>query len=174
MSKTRREALRSIAAGAAGAALVPLAARAAFTADPAILAVECARAAWAAFGEAVEREIDLERQLPPHFRHSSVCRDEITIVHTDDPRWIAALLEYQAAGAASDRAHLALLDEEHAPTTIAGVVAVLELAADAYDAGEPYGRTFERPNGQQGEDDWRAAVARICAAALARLSAPIS
>ena len=158
MSKTRRDTLRSIVVGAASAAMLPAAAAAGVCRiDPAILAVERARAAEAAFGAVVSRESDLDEALPVELRQSDNMHGELTIVETDDPRWIAVMRDYRAADDASQAAFHDVLAKENWPTTPLGVAAVLRLCADSYQNGAPDG-------------DWSQAVKRMCADVLTRFA----
>ncbi len=71
--------------------------------------MERARAAEAAFGAVVSRESDLDEALPAELRQSDNMYGELTIVETDDPRWIAAMRDYRAADDASEAAFHAVL-----------------------------------------------------------------
>jgi hypothetical protein len=74
---------------------------------------------------------------------------DLTIVETDDPRWIASVQAIVAAVNASDAAEDAFLDI--APTSIAGVPAVLAYAAEfVCKTGGEMGRKYEAPAGSCG------------------------
>ena len=119
--------------------------------DPAFALIETHRAAWLAYGEALTAEGDLAEQLPKERLQStcSTCWDELEIVETDDPRWIASLQTVDATCDAAFAAEDAFLDV--APTSIDGVAAVLAYVAGfVCKTGGEMGRTYEAPAGSCG------------------------
>ncbi|MEH2543217.1 MULTISPECIES: hypothetical protein [unclassified Bradyrhizobium] len=94
--------------------------------DPIFAAIEAHKAALATWLACVDRQGDLEAQLP-----NGQCQSRITvwgeeIVETDDPRWIEGEREIIRTTAAADDAAVELLNI--APTTIAGLCALVEHA----------------------------------------------
>lgn len=124
---TRRGFLSTAAALAASAAVaIPANAAAASTPDPIFAAIEAHRGARLAFENAVSRNSALEQELPGEKIRSWITAWEQTIVETDDPRWIDSVHEvHRACEAETDAAcDLASI----APTTMAGVVGLLQYA----------------------------------------------
>jgi len=164
MSKMNRRAFVSSAALATAAAATLAAgsvtADILAEADPAIAAVDKARAAWASFNDLVSRQNRLSGSLPKTARKSSIYASEITVVDTDDPRWIASMHEYRQSSDALDNAFMEILDDASRPTSALGIAAVLQLAADSYENGQP-----DYAPDESGET-WAQAVSRMCASVL--------
>jgi hypothetical protein len=141
---TRRGFLSTAAALAASAAVaIPANAADASTPDPIFEAIEVHRAARHAFENAVSRGSALEEELPGEKTRSWITVWEQTIVETDDPRWIDSVREvHRTCDAATDAAY-ALANV--APTTMAGVVSLLQYAISV--------RPEEWPEGVQSDDD---------------------
>jgi len=97
--------------------------------DPAFAAIEAHKAAYAAFITTAREGMALEAELPREKRRSNLWVDEITVVESDDPRWIAHLGSCNAASHAMDQAAVDLLDAA-ADTTLAGAVALIQHAAE--------------------------------------------
>lgn len=161
---------RTFLSGAvASAALAPVVAAAGVCEiDPAIAAIARARAAWAAFGEVVDRENTLSLALPAEVRRSDNMSCELTIVETDDPQWIAVMREYRATDDAAYAAFWAVLAKENHPTTLAGVAALLHFSADGNMNGAPAGEWHDEDTGIT--EGWEQAIARMCADVLLRLA----
>jgi hypothetical protein len=141
---TRRGFLSTAAALAASAAVaIPANAANALGADPILAAIEAHRAARLAFENAVSRGSALEQELPREKTRSWITVWEEEIVETDDPRWIDSVHEvHRASDAATDAAY-ALANV--APTTMAGVVGLLQYAISIHPE--------EWPEGVESDDD---------------------
>jgi hypothetical protein len=124
---TRRGFLSTAAALAASAAVaIPANAADASTPDPIFEAIEVHKAARLAFENAVSRGSALEQELPGEKTRSWITVWEEEIVETDDPRWIDSVREvHRASEAATDAAYAVA---NVAPTTMAGVVSLLQYA----------------------------------------------
>jgi hypothetical protein len=111
--------------------------------DPIFAAIEAHKAARLAFENAVSRGSALEQELPREKTRSWIAVWEEAIVETDDPRWIDSVREvHHASHAATDAAYaLASI----APTTMAGVVGLLQYAISV--------RPEEWPEGVESDDD---------------------
>lgn len=72
--------------------------------DPIFAAIEKHRTAYAAFYAAVTAEGALDAELPGASKQSNCCSGDLTIVETDDPRWIAAQRATSVTGDAVDDA----------------------------------------------------------------------
>jgi hypothetical protein len=145
---TRRSFLSTAAALAASAAVaIPANAAGASAPDPIFEAIEVHNAARLAFENAVSRGCALERELPRDKTRSWITVWEETIVETDDPRWIESVREVHRASeaAAEAAAEAAYALANVAPTTMAGVVGLLQYAISI--------RPEEWPEGVQSDDD---------------------
>src|SRR3954470_16021537 len=141
---TRRGFLSTAAALAASAAVaIPANAADASTPDPIFEAIEAHRAARLAFENAVSRGSALEQELPGEKTRSWIMVWEQTIVETDDPRWIDSIREVHRTSDAETDAACALASI--APTTMAGVVGLLQYAISV--------RPEEWPEGVHSDDD---------------------
>jgi hypothetical protein len=141
---TRRDFLSTAAALAASAtAAIPANAANALRADPIFAAIEVHKAARLAFENAVSRGSALDEELPGEKTRSWITVWEQTIVETDDPRWIDSVHEIDRTSDAATDAACALASI--APTTMAGVVALLQYAISI----EPE----DWPDGVHSDDD---------------------
>src|ERR1700716_3457005 len=141
---TRRGFLSTAAALAASAAVANSANAAnAFGGDPIFEAIEVHKAARLAFEDAVSRGSALDEELPGEKTRSWITVWEQTIVETDDPRWIDSVREVHHPPDAATDAACALANV--APTTMAGVVSLLQYAISI--------RPEEWPEGVQSDDD---------------------
>jgi len=141
---TRRGFLSTAAAAAATAAVaIPADAANAFGADPIFEAIEVHKAARLAFENAVSRGPALDEELPGEKTRSWITVWEQTIVETDDPRWIDSVREVHRTSDAETDAACALASI--APTTMAGVVGLLQYAISI--------QPEEWPEGVQSDDD---------------------
>jgi hypothetical protein len=107
---------------------------AAFQPDPVFAAIEAHRAAVAATVAAVDLYSDLDEELPIEKSRSRITAWEETIVETDDPRWIDAERGVMKAHNNETDAACVLVSEP--PTTIVGVLALLQYAIAADTDGE--------------------------------------
>src|SRR3954451_23104363 len=141
---TRRRFLSTAAALAASAAVaIPANAADVSTPDPIFEAIEVHKAARLAFENAVSRGSALEQELPGEKTRSWITVWEQTIVETDDPRWIDSVREVHRTCDAETDAAYSLANV--APTTMAGVVGLLQYAISV--------RPEEWPEGVQSDDD---------------------
>src|SRR5882757_677643 len=142
---TRRGFLSTAAAAAAATAAVAIPADTAHAlrADPIFAAIEVHKAAHLAFENAVSRGSALDEELPGEKTRSWITVWEQTIVETDDPRWIDSVREVHRTSDAETDAACALASI--APTTMAGVVGLLQYAISV--------RPEEWPEGVQSDDD---------------------
>jgi hypothetical protein len=141
-TNTTRRGLLSTAAALAASAAVTIPANA-FGADPIFEAIEVHKAARLAFENAVSRGSTLDEELPGEKTRSWITVWEQTIVETDDPRWIDSVREVHRTSDAETDAACALASI--APTTMAGVVGLLQYAISV--------RPEEWPEGVQSDDD---------------------
>jgi hypothetical protein len=142
---TNRRGFLSTAAALAASAAVSIAANAAdaSTPDPIFEAIEAHKAARLAFENAFSRGSALEQELPREKTRSWIMVREEEIVETDDPRWIDSVREVNRNSEAATDAAYALANV--APTTMAGVVSLLQYAISV--------RPEEWPEGVQSDDD---------------------
>ena len=141
---TRRGFLSTAAALAASAAVaIPANAAGASTLDPIFEAIEVHKAARLAFEHTVSRGSALDEELPGEKTRSWITVWEQTIVETDDPRWIDSVREVHRTSDAETDAACALANV--APTTMAGVVSLLQYAISI--------RPEQWPEGVQSDDD---------------------
>ena len=141
---TRRGFLSTAAALTASAAVaIPPDAANALQADPIFEAIELHKAARLAFENAVSRSSALDEELPSEKTRSWKTVWEQTIVETDDPRWIDSVREVHRTCDAETDAACALASI--APTTMAGVVGLLQYAISI--------QPEEWPEGVQSDDD---------------------
>lgn len=140
LSKAASVAVGTAAASVAGSALAYQGAP-----DPILAAIESHRAATAAVKSVFDVQTVLERELPRDKRKSVINSWEEQIVATDDPRWIdcerAIIRSYEAETDAA----CALISIP--PTTIAGVLALLQYAHTADTDGEMWRQEFESNDG---------------------------
>jgi hypothetical protein len=135
---TRRGFLSTAAALATSAAVaIPANAANALRADPIFEAIEVHKAARLAFENAVSRGSALEKALPSEKTRSWITVWEQTIVETDDPRWIESVHEVHRASDVETDAARALASI--APTTMAGVVGLLQYAISIRPENWPEG-----------------------------------
>jgi hypothetical protein len=83
--------------------------------------------------EIVKRVSELERSLPKEKQESNFYGWQLTIVPTDDPQWIDITQRYYEEEERCDEIAAQMVSVS--PTTLAGVAAILQYAADHVDAG---------------------------------------
>ena len=163
---TRRGFLSTAAALAASAGVaIPANAANAFGADPIFGAIDVHKAARLAFEDAVSRSFALEQELPREKTRSYITIWEETIVETDDPRWINSIRVVNRASDAATDAAYALANV--APTTMAGVVGLLQYAISIHPE--------EWPEGVHSDDDtesrpWHYFLIEMLIAALSAMA----
>jgi len=96
--------------------------------DPVFAAIERHRKAAADYDEIVREHGRLEEAIPVALRKSSQWAGNLTIVETDDPRWIACLQRMNESD--YDEPGCRLINEDQ-PTTMAGVMALLAYYKEA-------------------------------------------
>src|SRR4051812_10488744 len=141
-TNTTRRGFLSTAAALTASAVVSTPADAP-TPDPIFEAIEVHKAARRAFENAFSRGCALEHELPREKTRSWITVWEEEIVETDDPRWIDSIREVNRASDAATDAAYALANV--APTTMAGVVSLLQYAISFPPE--------EWPEGVQSDDD---------------------
>ncbi|NEU94837.1 hypothetical protein [Bradyrhizobium uaiense] len=129
----------ALTAGSTVVAAVPAATRAhpalrAMPFDPIFAAIEAHQRACVNLERHLSYQGDLESEIPREKRQSSYnVWDGLTIVASDDPRWMAAERRTQELSGAEDDATLDLV--QIAPTTLAGVAALMKHVADCEKKG---------------------------------------
>jgi hypothetical protein len=132
---SRRDLLAGAATIVPAGALATLPALAVEAPDPILAAIEAHKAAAARLEVAIDVENQLEDELPAEARHSEYFADEMTIVETDDPRWIAAIKAYDETINAVDELAWAFI--ERPPVTAAGHAAFLAYVESAPEGWFP-------------------------------------
>jgi hypothetical protein len=120
---------------------------AALGADPIFAAIDAHKAAMAAFISVVSKASELEELIPYNLRQSHIDPDETLIVATDDPRWITNTRNYQRLNDAETDAAIALVNI--APTTVAGVIALLQYANSADTDGRCWPTDLQDDDGKK-------------------------
>jgi hypothetical protein len=115
--------------------------------DPIFAAIEAHKAACRAMNSEVSVHSELERSLPREKRKSSVDAFEEKIVTTDDPRWIENERAVMQSFDAETDAACVLVTVR--PTTIAGVLALLQYANAADTDGEAWPRELQSDDGSK-------------------------
>ena len=105
-------------------------------ADPIFPAIEAHRKAALGFKLAIDANCVLDCELPRDKRRSSVTPWEEKIVETDDPRWIKSERAIRETSDAESDAACALINVM--PTTLAGVIALLQYAVSADPDGQAW------------------------------------
>ncbi|MCK1618929.1 twin-arginine translocation signal domain-containing protein [Bradyrhizobium sp. 159] len=130
---SRRQFLAQAAAVTAGGvalgAALPLpgsASAAGLAPDPIFAAIEAHKAAYAAYGAAIDHNGAVADSLPVDKRRSNANRWDEEIYETDDPRWIESEREVMRTCLEADRIAIELLSIM--PTTMAGLIAIVEYA----------------------------------------------
>jgi hypothetical protein len=114
--------------------------------DPILEAIEAHKAARATWLEWVCRHSDLEQELPKEKRQSNIDVWEEVIIFTDDPRWIEAERELKRTSDLETDAAIVLLTVQ--PTTLAGILALLDYAVEADTDGVGWPDALESDDGQ--------------------------
>jgi hypothetical protein len=141
---TRRHFLSTAVGIAAGSTALALANPVLAAAnDPILEAIEAHKTARLAFENAFSRGCALEQELPREKTWSWITVWEEEILETDDPRWIDSIREVNRASDAATDAAYALANV--APTTMAGVVGLLQYAISI--------QPEEWPEGVDSDDD---------------------
>jgi hypothetical protein len=143
---TRRGFLSTAGAAVAASAVVTVPALA-IEADPIFAAIEAHKAAKAVFYSAISDACTLENLLPPELRQSFIDPDQTKIFETDDPRWIKNTRDYHRLSDAETDAACALVGA--APTTIAGVIALLQYANAADTDGYCWPSDLQSDDGKK-------------------------
>jgi hypothetical protein len=147
---TRRSFLSTAAGVAAGGTALVLATTAvaapAIAPDPIFTAIEAHKAAYAEVSTVVGVHSELEEELPSDKRRSHVDRWEERIFETDDPRWIESERAVTRLWGAVADADFALIDIH--PTTMAGLMALLNYVISADSDGEMWHVDLEADDGR--------------------------
>jgi len=115
--------------------------------DPIFAAIDAHKAASADISAEVSEHSRLESLLPREKRKSSVNAFEETIVPTDDPRWIETERTVMRSFEAETDAACVLVSVR--PTTIAGVLALLQYVNAADTDGETWPRDLQSDDGKK-------------------------
>lgn len=94
-----------------------------------LLAIENHRQAVAAEIAAIHHASELDDELPSDATKSQIIGWELSVVHGDDPRWIAAQSALMSAGDARDETAIALLNTM--PATLAGLLSLIRYCIEA-------------------------------------------
>ena len=165
---TSRRRFLSASAGIAAAVAavsIPSTALAGPTSGPMHAAIEAHKAAWAAYGVEVNVTDRLETALPKDKRQSSGSWDGLTIVETDDPRWIVHERALEALSNAYDDASIALLNLE--PATAADLLALVSYIVDLEARGAVFWPEVE--DERMRRSTWDKCFHRLIADALGRI-----
>ncbi|WP_156917999.1 hypothetical protein [Bradyrhizobium sp. Cp5.3] len=158
---TRRNVLSAVGSAAAVAAIpAPASALHAADLDPTFAAIDEHKRAIAAYDEIVDQQDHLEDAIPEEQRRST----ESQIVEGDAPEWIAFQQAMARVGTAEQDAECALADVM--PTTLAGVIALLE-HAQKIEAGLGFRGDLVEDENDVGHSWWWFASRNITAALLA-------
>lgn len=131
--------------------------------DPILAAIERHKAAYVAHCAAVERHSVLENELPRELRQSLITVWDTEIIETDDPRWIQSERDTMACMDAADDIACELVSLE--PTTIGGVIALLQYADDFEARGDEWPDHLVDPETDK-PGHWRRFLCRNVTAAL--------
>jgi hypothetical protein len=101
--------------------------------DPILQLIEDHKKAIRDMDDIIDHVSELEQCLPEEKQKSDFYCFELNIVPSDDPRWIDITRQYYEGFRKSDDIALQMLTT--APTTLAGVSALLKYATDHVDAG---------------------------------------
>jgi hypothetical protein len=150
---TRRRFLSQAAGVAAGGAVLGMALPMPVPAgalervpDPILEAIEAHKAARATWLEWVCRHSDLEQELPKEKRQSNIDVWEELIIFADDPRWIEAERELKRTSDLESDAAIVLLTVQ--PTTLAGILALLNYAVEADTDGVGWPDSLQSDDGR--------------------------
>jgi predicted enzyme involved in methoxymalonyl-ACP biosynthesis len=160
----RRAFVTALAGGAAAAIVAPAASLASGEPDPIFAAIDAHNVGLASFDNLIEENYRLEATLPKEVRQSSITIHGKCIVETDAPEWLANERAREAAMEAEADSELKLATI--VPTTMAGISALLALAASDQDS---MWRELADDDGIARQ--WEFFVMRNCAEALANLNA---
>jgi hypothetical protein len=146
--------------------------------DPILQLIEDHKGSIAAVDGITKVVSGLEESLPDDAQKSNFDGGELTIVPSDDPRWIDVTRRYHEEFERSDQIALQMLSVK--PTTLAGAAALLNYAADHVAAGYLWPDDLSEVDDENSEEnspawgrrrDWFYFLSRNLAAAIARLEA---
>jgi hypothetical protein len=115
-------------------------------ADSIFAAIEAHKAASVAFARCISIHSKLEAALPKDRRRSNIDAHEHKIVEADDPRWIESERSIDALGDVESDTACALVNVR--PSTMAGVLALLNYAITADRDGETWGVDLQDDDGR--------------------------
>jgi hypothetical protein len=136
----------TVAAGSAALAIAPPAIALPGAPDPILEAIEAHKAARATWIEWVDRHSDLETELPKDKRQSNIDAWEELIIFADDPRWIEAERELMRTSDLETDAAVVLVTVQ--PTTLAGILALLNYAVQADTDGQGWPDSLQSGDGK--------------------------
>jgi hypothetical protein len=157
----------SVAAVTVAASIIrPAAAAVALSPDPIFAAIEAHKAACVTTRKALDLHSALDQELPVEKCLSSVTAFGETIVATDDPRWIEC--ERAMTRCHDDETDAACTLVSIVPTTMAGVVALLQYANAADTDGLAWPPELESDDGSKSRS-WHYFLIDTVSAVLADL-----
>jgi hypothetical protein len=143
--------------------------------DPVLQLIEDHKGSITTVDDLIKVVSDLEESLPRDAQKSNFFGQDLTIVASDDPRWIDITCRYYEESGRSDQIALQMLSVE--PTTLAGAVALLNYAADHIAAGCLWPDDLSEVDDENCEEgsssafdrrDWFYFLSRNLAAAIAK------
>lgn len=146
--------------------IIDFATSAAIAADPIFAAIEAHKAATVALDTEIKLHSRLERELPRERRRSSVTAHGEEIVETDDPHWVESERAVWRTYEAQDDAACELVSVQ--ATTMAGVIALLQYAADADTDGMGWPVDLQSDDGKLTRS-WHYFLAESVAAAMTKM-----
>jgi hypothetical protein len=138
--------------------------------DPIFAAIENHRRALATFEAALREHGDLDESLPADKTKSSSYAGEITIVETDDPRWIASVRLVDQLSDEEVQAACELVDIR--PTTTLGLMRLLRYATDYVEAGQEWPTDLVEDEQAKRGRDWFYFLARSVCKTVSELRWP--
>ncbi|SHH62758.1 hypothetical protein [Bradyrhizobium erythrophlei] len=135
----------SVAAVTVAASIARPAAAVALGPDPIFAAIEAHKAACVTTRKTLDVHSALDHELPADKCRSRATAFGETLVATDDPRWIESERDVMRSFDAETDAACALVSVR--PTTIAGVLALLQYANAADTDGEAWPRDLQSDDG---------------------------
>jgi hypothetical protein len=142
--------------------------------DPILQLIEDHKKSISEIDDIIDRVSELEQALPDEKQKSDFRGWRLTIVPTDDQRWIDITRRYYEEARRSDEIALQMLSVS--PTTLSGAAAMLKYAADHVDEGylwpDDLGEIDEGDQeGGFAQRDWFFYLNRNLATAVQRLAA---
>lgn len=141
---TRRLAMNMLVSTAIAGTIMPSQAG---TPDPIFAAIDAHKVTKAAFCSVLHEASALEEAIPLTLRQSFIDPEDMLIVETDDPRWIENTRQVHRLSDAETDAACALVSVK--PTTMAGVIALLQYAVAADTDGHCWPTDLQDDDGKK-------------------------